>query len=154
MILVTRILVCLYLLNAQWNQETSLCSHSFTPMHLCKTFCQVLFVLVFTVELKHVLFVQKQSLLSLLIKFNPLTDYQRNTTSFLFPSPKYLTYSPGSFINVVFFLLAMKTSEPASLRNCQSNNNLYIESSNTQRSICIYLFAVVKCRVFLTRSQM
>lgn len=59
---------------------------------------------------------------------------------------------PGS-LNSFVFLLAMKTSEPASLENYKFSNNIFIELSNKQHSICIYVFAVVRFTVFLPQVE-
>lgn len=137
--------------------STSPYSHSFSLMYLCKTFCQILFVFWFLMLSWNMLCLRKSTstiptTFKLTYHINTLADNQRNTISFLFPSPKYLTFS--RLFQQCCFFTCHENIRTASLRNCQSNNNLFIELSNKPRSICVYFFAVVKFRVFLTRSRM
>lgn len=70
------------------------------------------------------------------------------TPFFLFLSPKYFTF-PWLFQQFCF-LLAMKTSEPASLQNYKFSNRLFIEITNKQHPIHIYAIAVVNLTIYFT----
>lgn len=78
-------------------------------------------------------------------------EWAKHHFFFLCLGPKYLTFS--WLFEQFCFLLAMKTSEPASLENYKFSNNIFIEFSNKQHSICIYVFAVVRFTVFLPQVE-
>lgn len=159
MIFVTRILVCLYLLvNASWNQETSLGNHSFSPMHVWKKH-SARFSLFWYLLLSWNMICLRKSRCTITTTFKLNyhiqsidTEWAKHHFFFCF-LVRNIWHLPASFNNFMF-LPAMKTSEPASLENYKFSNSLYIELSNKQHSICIYVFAVVKFTVFFTTSRM